>query len=212
MNFPPNNSMRSAIYTLATLAALGAGSFSACALEVTATEVTQRSIYHSPEKPGYTAWCTLWRAKDGHLRLAFQQVTGPVQHPQQRTNVTVLLDSPDEALTWKVLREVPSRNNLAASTNGIYAAPADSSFCGHGLVALPDGTLVTGLWAGGGIDTGYIQRSEDDGQTWSPPIFLLDPKKYQTWPTVIRRLRDGRLILFAGVWERNRASRRIHNC
>lgn len=193
--------LRSRVGALATGVALGAGGFQMCAMEMAATDFTQKTIYHSPEKPGYTAWCTLWRGKNGHLRLAFQQVTGPVENPQQRTNVTVLLESPDDAATWSVLREVPARKNLA-STNGIYTAPADSSFCGHGLAALPDGTLVTGLWAGGGIDTGYIQRSEDDGRSWSPPIFLSNPQRYKTWPTVIRRLRDGRLILFAGVWER----------
>ncbi|MBI4583004.1 MAG: exo-alpha-sialidase [Planctomycetes bacterium] len=170
--------------------------------EWTAIDFEQKTIYHSPQHPGYTAWCTLWRARDGHLRLAFQQVTGPVEKPEERTNVTVILDSPDEAATWKVLREALPRKNLAPLAGGIYAAPGDSSFCGHGLAALPDGTLVTGLWAGGGIDTGYVQRSEDDGATWSAPIFLLDPVKFKTWPTALRRLRDGRLILVAGVWER----------
>ncbi len=169
---------------------------------VTATGFAQRTIYHSPHTPGYTAWCTLWRSKDGHLRLAFQQVTGPVDRPAERKNVTVILDSPDEAATWNVLREAPARDNKPAIGDGIYAAPAHSSFCGHGLAALEDGTLVTGLWAGGGVDTGYVQRSEDDGRTWSPPIYLLDPLKHKAWPTVMRRLRDGRLILVAGVWER----------
>ena len=50
----------------------------ACAVEVIATHFVQKNIYHSPETPSYTAWCNLWRAKDGHLRVAFQQVTDPV--------------------------------------------------------------------------------------------------------------------------------------
>jgi hypothetical protein len=125
-----------------------------------------------------------------------------VDKPSQRTNLMVILDSPDGAATWNVLRQVAPRKNLAAPGNGIYAAAGDSSFCGHGLAALPDGSLVTGLWAGGGMDTGYVQRSADDGQTWSAPIFLLDPTQYKTWPTVIRRLRDGRLLLVAGVVQR----------
>ena len=201
MNLTPNLA-RCPAYTLAILATWWANVFSALALEVTATDFVQRTIYHSPQKPGYTSWCTLWRAPNGHLRLAFQQVTGPVEKPEARTNLTVILDSPDDATTWKVLREVPPRKNLSTSANGIYTSPGESGFCGHGLAALPDGTLVTGLWAGGGIDTGYIQHSSDDGQTWSPPIFFLDPRKYKTWPTILRLLHDGRLVLVAGVWER----------
>lgn len=185
-----------------TLLGLPAIGWSAPECEVTASEFAQRTIYHSPQKPGYTSWCTLWRATNGHLRLAFQQVTGPVEKPGQRTNGTVILETRDSATTWNVLRQVPPRKNLAASTNGIYAAAGDASFCGHGLAALADGTLVTGLWAGGGIDTGYIQRTTDDGQTWSAPILLLDRSKYKTWPNVLRPLRDGRLMLMAGVCER----------
>ena len=38
-----------------------------------------KAIYHSPQTPGYTAWTTFWRTPAGELRLAFQQVTGPVK-------------------------------------------------------------------------------------------------------------------------------------
>jgi hypothetical protein len=171
-------------------------------MEVTATGFMQKNIYHSPETPGYTSWVTLWRAKDGHLRLALQQVTGPVADRPKRTNVTVLLDSKDDGLSWDKLREIPARDSAAASTNGIYNAPGDSGFCGHGLAALPDGTLLTGLWGRTGDDFGYLQRSTDDGKTWSKPICYADKNLYRTWPGAIHRLRDGRLILFAGLMKR----------
>src|SRR4051812_16576691 len=51
---------------------------------VKAADFTQESIYHAPEKPGYSAWCTVWRDKGGDLRLAFQQVTGPAADPAKR--------------------------------------------------------------------------------------------------------------------------------
>ena len=158
----------------------------------------QRTIYHSPQTPGYTAWCTLWLDPSGSLRLAFQQVTGPVAQPDKRANVTVLLTSKDNGKTWDKLREVPARADTH-DDHGVYAAPGSSSFCGHGMAVLSNGTLVTGLWAGGDRKSGYVQRSADGGKTWSAPIDLLDPAEYKTYPTQIRRLRDGRLMLVAGV-------------
>src|SRR6185436_9646213 len=62
-----------------------------------ATEFVQTAVYRSPKTPGYSAWCTLWRTRDGQLRLAFQQVTGPVEDWKKRQNVTVILESKDEA-------------------------------------------------------------------------------------------------------------------
>lgn len=166
--------------------------------QIEASGFEQRTIYHAPQTPGYTAWCTLWQDHDGSLRLAFQQVTGPVAEPDQRSNVTVLLESRDQGKTWMKLRKIPARPGTH-DQHGIYAAPASSSFCGHGIAVLPDGMLVTGLWAGGDRRSGYVQRSSDDGKTWSEPIYVLDPAEYKTYPTQIRRLHDGRLILVAGV-------------
>jgi hypothetical protein len=164
-----------------------------------ATEFAQTTVYHSPETPGYSAWCTLWRTPGGQLRLAFQQVTGPVEDWKKRRNVTVILESNDQAKSWKKIREVPARTSAGSAGDKIYAAPGSSAFCGHGLAVLPDGTLVTGLWTSGQENSGYIQRSENGGATWSAPIFLLDPNEFKTYPTQIRRLHDGRLVLVAGV-------------
>ncbi len=54
-----------------------------------------------------------------------------------------------------------------------------------------------------GIDGGYVQRSTDGGETWDSPNFFLPLAQYKTWPTLIRPLRDGRLVLMAGVWSRD---------
>ncbi|MEO6436754.1 MAG: sialidase family protein [Tepidisphaeraceae bacterium] len=166
-----------------------------------AIDFETKPIYHSPQTPGYTAWTTLWRNPRGELRLAFQQVTGPAEDWTRRKNVTIILGSADESATWKPIREVPARTNAGSAGHGIYAAPGSSSFCGHGLVALPDGTLVAGLWptAGEKGKSGYVQRSSDEGLTWSEPIYFRDPKTYKTYPTQIRQLRDGRLVLVAGT-------------
>jgi hypothetical protein len=197
--------MRRTLFTRSSAASLflcfstiAGQALAASAPHVQASAFEQHTIYHSPQTPGYTAWCTLWKDHDGSLRLAFQQVTGPVDQPDKRQNVTVVLESTDRGKTWKTLRDAPARAGTH-DDHGIYAAPASSSFCGHGMAVLPDGTLVTGLWAGGDRHNGYVQRSSDDGKTWSDPIYLLDPAQYKTYPTQIRRLRDGRLLLVAGV-------------
>ena len=113
-------------------------------VRVTASEFKAHPIYHSPQTPGYTAWCALWRTPKDELRLAFQQVTGPVEDWAKRKNATIILGSADEGETWKPVREVPARTNAGSQGQGIYAAPGSSAFCGHGLAAMKDGTLVTG--------------------------------------------------------------------
>jgi hypothetical protein len=179
-----------------------ASSLRAAVPVVQVTEYRKRVIYHSPQIPGYTSWCTLWRDEpSGDLHVAFEQVTGPVKNVAGRKNVTAILTSTDEARTWKLTREVAARPTKPSADGDIYAAPVSTAFCGHGLVSLPDRTLVTGLWGVGKGDTGFVQRSTDGGESWSGPIYLADSAKYLTWPTVIHRLRDGRLILMAGVVE-----------
>src|SRR5437763_14429778 len=38
----------------------------------------RRTIYHSPQKPGYTCWVGAWAMPDKALMVAFTQATGPV--------------------------------------------------------------------------------------------------------------------------------------
>lgn len=165
---------------------------------VQASDFRTQVIYHSPETPGYTSWCTLWRTPADELRVAFQQVTGPVEDRTKRKNVTVILASTDEGTTWKKVSEVPARPALDAPDAQFYAAPGSSAFCGHGIATLTDGTLITGLWSSGAEKSGYLQRSGDAGRSWSKPIYFRDPQTYKTYPTQIHRLRDGRLMLVAG--------------
>lgn len=191
--------MQTRVFILGVVALTMHWNVGCVAADVTVADFSQQAIYHSPETPGYTAWCALWRTPDGQLRVAFQQVTGPVEKWEERRNVTVILGSNDEATSWTKIREVPARTSAASAGDKIYAAPGSSAFCGHGIAVLPDGAMVTGLWPLGQEKSGYVQRSTDDGATWSAPIYLLDPQESKAYPTQIRRLKDGRLILVAGV-------------
>ncbi|MBL9214012.1 MAG: exo-alpha-sialidase [Opitutaceae bacterium] len=181
----------------------------------TAREHERRTIYHSPQTPGFTSWVGAWIMPDQSVMNAFTQATGPVegrpQAPleiQQRLNWpppghpgydmtgldlrNVHLRSWDSGRTWKLVSADPFKSNM----NGITGEPE---------VALPDGTVLRGVW-GQYLpynpevpQTGYLQRSTDGTLTWGPPEILLDQVKYQTFPKRIRVLRDGRVILVGGV-------------
>ena len=151
------------------------------AIGVEVADYRQRTIYHSPETPGYTSWVGVWLTSDGRLECSFVQRTGPKDAPRESVPV---LESKDAGLTWtRVDGDIPCGG-------------------GRGMAVLKDGTLVAPRWASDPNDAGYVQRSNDGGRTWSPPIHFLSPAEYRAWPTIIRPLRDGRLVLMAGAWKR----------
>ena len=52
------------------------------AADITQVAVRQyscRTIYHSPQTPGYTCWAGIWKMPDASLMVAFTQVTGPLE-------------------------------------------------------------------------------------------------------------------------------------
>ena len=51
-----------------------------------------------------------------------------------------------------------------------------------------------------------VQAVDYAEKTLSPPIHLPAARAYRVWPTIIRPLRDGRLVLMAGVWKRGNGS------
>jgi hypothetical protein len=158
-------------------------------------EFQQKQIYHSPETPGYTSWVGLWLLPNGAIQCDFAQGTGPTENPVMGYP---LLQSTDNGKNWTNLGE-----------NNGYS---------RGVAVLPDGTLVRpaetdkfgpfdiypkGIFARTNYFFG-IQRSTDGGKTWSDPINLVAPTDCQLcWPSVIKPLRDGRLVAFAGVVPKN---------
>jgi hypothetical protein len=154
-------------------------------IQVQATDYSGRVIYHSPEKVGYTSWVALWCLPDGRLQCSFEQRTAaPRGAGTAYVSTYPVLESRDEGQTWtRVAADVPS-------------GPSGS------MAVFQDRTLVRTY---GGFDPktdGGVQISTDGGRTWGKPIHFLSPREYRTWPTRIRQLRDGRLVLMAGVWRR----------
>ncbi len=166
-----------------------------CALQAAETKVDctffqTRMIYHSPETPGYTSWVGFDKTPDGSkLLCSFSQQTG--QAPNVKGEA-IVLESSDVGRTWTRVQP--------------------DGWVGFSRIEtiLPDGTLVRGAWPGPG-GCGYVTRSRDKGKTWGEPINFVDPKKYRAWPGVIKPLKDGRLVLFAGVLERDPANPDINN-
>ena len=50
---------------------------------VSAIEHKRQTIYHSPQKPGYTSWVGAWTMPDGDLMVSFTQATGPAKDRPQ---------------------------------------------------------------------------------------------------------------------------------
>ncbi|MFA6239841.1 MAG: sialidase family protein, partial [Candidatus Hydrogenedentales bacterium] len=162
---------------------------------VQVVDFVEKTIYHSPETPGYTSWVGLWQLPNGTIRCDFRQVTGPKENP---VSTVPVLGSSDGGTTWTVLTSGTSA--VDSGMLGGYAVSADGC---RGMAVLPDGTMVRPAWASSDYkDSGYLLRSTDGGKTWGEKIFFLPVDEYRAWPTLIRPLRDGRLILFAGCWKR----------
>ena len=177
----------------------------------TAVDYARRTIYHSPQTPGYTCWTGAWTMPNGDLMVSFTQATGPVNGrpkapPEVMTKLSwypqydmtgldlrnVHLRSADGGKTWKKVSEDPFESPM----NGVS---------GECEVALPRGTVVRGVF---GFylpynpklpQTGYFQRSLDGTQSWGKPEVPLDPGKVTAWPRRLRLLRDGRLLALWGV-------------
>ncbi|MBI1915441.1 MAG: exo-alpha-sialidase [Planctomycetes bacterium] len=202
-------------WRVVTAVALLATGMRASADEFAAVEHKRQTIYHSPQKPGFTSWVGAWTMPDGRLMTSFTQATGSVQgRPKAPKDVQEKLNwpppgAPGYDMTGLEMRNVHLRSADAGKTwKQVSADPFKTCMngvSGEAETALADGTVIRGVF---GFylpydpqlpKTGYLQRSSDGTRTWGKPEVLLDPKRYSTWPRRIRLLRDGRLIVLLGV-------------
>ncbi|MBI3865862.1 MAG: exo-alpha-sialidase [Planctomycetia bacterium] len=198
-----------------TILTLGAFAPAASAAEFSAGEHTRKTIYHSPQTPGFTSWVGAWVMPDGSLMVSFTQATGPIEGRQpapkdvQHKLTWPPPGQPGYDMTGLDLRNVHLRSTDSGKTWTQVSADSFKS-CMNGVTneaqtALADGTVLRGVF---GFylpydpdlpQTGFVQRSGDGTNTWSKPAVPLDAAKYMTWPRRIRVLRDGRVVLLAGV-------------
>jgi len=174
-------------------------------------EFSKRTIYHSPQTPGYTCWVGIWNMPDGSTMMCFTQATGPQEgRPKAPPEIRERLCWPPSGhgdsydMTGLDLANVHLRTTDGGNTWQQVGADLFKSCMngctGQAEAALPDGTILRGVW-GSYLpydevpQTGFIQRSTDGIKTWGDPEIILDPQKYSYWPKRIRVLRDGRVIM-----------------
>lgn len=175
-----------------------------------AADYARKTIYHSPQKPGYTCWAGAWIMPGGDLMVSFTQATGPVDgRPKAPPEVMHQLSwIPSYDMTGLDLRNVHLRSSDGGKSWSKVSADAFKSpmngVTGEAEVALLDGTVIRGVlgyylpYNPELPKTGYLERSLDGTQTWRKPEILLDPRKYTVWPKRLRLLKDGRLIVLGG--------------
>src|SRR3954470_10083774 len=69
----------SRLLTALLAAALLASGARVSADEFVAVEHKRQTVYHSPEKPGFTSWVGAWVMPDGSLMTCFTRATGPIK-------------------------------------------------------------------------------------------------------------------------------------
>ena len=192
----------------------------AAVVEVQVSESQQKTIYHSPQTPGYTCWTCVWCMPDGSQMLTFSQVTGPLEG-RKRASAEILQHMPgaQQSIAAYDVTGAKLENVYLHSLNGgktwkkvgselVISCMNGGQFF-HGILLLRDGSLLRNVWGQSvrGQDpayfdilpTGFLQRSSDGAKTWSKPEYVsLDPK-LQTFPKRLRWLRDGRILMTGGA-------------
>src|SRR5436309_1377862 len=66
---------------------------------VTGRQWQRKTIYHSPQTPGYTCWVGAWQMPDKSLMVHFKQATGPLTgRPQAEADLLSRLNRVGDAL------------------------------------------------------------------------------------------------------------------
>jgi len=210
------DTMMNAAMRLTLLSALFASS-AAAEQTFVAAPFSRRTIYHSPQKPGYTCWVGAWLMPDKSLMVTFKQATGPLTgRPRSEPLlqkmglgeldpnrdftglrlVNVYLRSSDQGATWTTTSEEE------------FPGPFDRPSWGGSHCALLDGSILRAI-DGSQLPTVrglprqiYFQRSKDLGRTWGSPELPPEPKRptsdylgdFGDCISRVRRLSDQRLM------------------
>lgn len=200
-----------AVWLMATSAC---GALTAADRVVRVTEYQRRTIYHSPETPGYTCWVYAWAMPDNDLMVSFYEATGPTDESVRAPlEVQKKLSWPHLADARRDMSGLSARNVYLRSSDGgatwnsvsadAFRSPMNGLVLGG--LGLRDGVIlraVYGAYLPYDADvprTGLLQRSTDGGKTWGRMESVLPADQYLVYPVGLRQLRDGRVALLGGI-------------
>lgn len=184
-----------------------------------AVGLDRETIYHSPQRPGYTAWTGAWEMPDESLMVAFTQATGPVDPAVRSRQPPAVLekvglpsleparDFSGLRLSVKYLRSTDGGKSWKPAREDGFSAPVVQAYTPQATLALPDGTLIRrvngfDVWSNEPVRrTAYLQRLAPGAKRWGRPQVLLDPTRLTYQLSRLRRLKDGRIIGLGTVWE-----------
>jgi hypothetical protein len=207
---------------LLTAALVACGADSPAKPTVAGRQWQRKTIYHSPQTPGYTCWVGAWQMPDKSLMVHFKQATGPlVDRPHASAELLARLDRIGDALKKDPQRDFTGlrlANIYLRSTDGgaswqktaeeAFPGPVDRPVFGGSHVALADGSILRAV-DGSQLPLVrdlprriYFQRSSDLGTTWGSPEIAPEPRRpmgdylgdYGDCITRVRRLRNGNLL------------------
>jgi hypothetical protein len=192
----------------------GADTGIAATKEVVAKDFGRKTIYHSPQTPGYTCWLGAWIMPDKSLMICFSQNTGPLTgraraSEQLRKKLAIDLWKPERDATGLKKENLFFRStDRGASWNLVGAisweGPMSYISPGGQEVVLKDGTLLKGVFGyyqpmdAEVPQSAYILRSTNGARSWGKPEPLGDPSRETYRLTRLRLLRDGRIIATGG--------------
>ena len=145
-----------------------------------------------PLRPGVG----MWKLPNGTIQCDFDQGNGPRSAPWVTNPV---LQSTNGGQTWTGPTYVPTGYSRGMA---VFAGDTPNS------VTMVRPADVQAFAPSSGLpnicqrrDQFFgVERSIDGGATWSLPVNLVSQNDYQLcWPTVVKPLRDGRLVAMAGV-------------
>ncbi len=198
-------------------AAVAATAFQTNKKNIVGCELERKTIYHSPQSPGYTCWVGAWTMPDQSLMVTFKQAIGPLEgrprsiellkqlgsdakDPQRDftglTLANVYLRSTDGGATWTKTAEEP------------FPGPLDRPSWGGSHIALAGGAILRAI-DGSQLPLVadlprriYFEQSRDLGKTWGRLVVPPEPRRaldnflgdFGDCISRVRRLKDGRLL------------------
>src|SRR4051794_21194127 len=187
------------------------------AKEPRGTDFKRRTIYHSPQTPGYTCWVGAWQMPDKSLMATFKQATGPLTGRPRSIELLKKLGAdtkdPQRDFTGLELANIYLRSTDGGQTwtktaEGKFPGPLDRASWGGSHIGLLDGSILRAtdgsqLPLVEGLPRRiFFERSCDLGKTWGERVIPPEPSRptddyvgdFGDCISRVRRLRDGRLV------------------